>query len=288
MPNKVTTSQQKSSQRSNVRTFSTIAPSASVEPILDVDTLDVRLESLPPDRIAQQLETEGYFTSTQFLTAVETQALRAQSIALWQEGRFEQSWSESIDAQGVARRFDKEGVFACEPDGSDYETAPDLLIWMSWLLQTLPHRLNAEMSKSCGGSVDLSSQAFNAKLAVTKPGGSTYPLHIDNPQGLAVNDTRKLTAIIYLNPDYQKGDGGDLRIYLNNNVVQDFTPTGGRLLLFWSDEIPHEVLPTSPNADPNDEDKDRYALTVWIPTNEMAQIHSPTSKFQELKDLVTF
>lgn len=135
-------------------------------------------------------------------------------------------------------------------------------------------------------SESLSNQAFNAKLAVTQPGGSTYPLHIDNPQGLAANDTRKLTTILYLNPDYVQGDGGELRVFLRNQEIRDCTPVGGRLLLFWSDEIPHEVLPTCPNADPNDVEKDRYALTVWIPTDAPSQIHSSDSKFKTLRDEV--
>jgi hypothetical protein len=269
------------------RSFSTIVP--SVEPMLDMKVLDERLNSISVSKIARQLSEEGYFTTTNFLSSAETRALREQSIALWNEGRYEQSWSESIDDEGVAHRFDKEGVFACEPDGADYETAPDLLVWMSWLLQTLPPELNAAMDANGNGSLDLSSRAFNAKLAVTKPGGSIYPLHIDNPQGLAVNDTRKLTAIIYLNDEYEEGvDGGELRIYLKGNVVKDLTPIGGRLLLFWSDLIPHEVLPTSPDTDRYNEKKDRYALTMWIPTNEAAQIHPPTSQFIGLRRLVSF
>ena len=248
-----------------------------------MDLLDERLNSLPIEQIAQKLSEEGYYATTNFLSAAEVRQMRQQSIALWGDGRYEQSWSESIDDQGVARRFDKEGVFACEPDGADYETAPDLLIWMSWLLQTLPPRLNFAMDENGSGSVKLSSQAFNAKLAVTKPGGSTYPLHIDNPQGLAVNDTRKLTAIIYLNDEYEEGDGGELRLHLNDSVVKDLLPTGGTLLMFWSDLIPHEVLPTSPGTDRNDEKKDRYALTMWIPTTEQSQIHPPESKFSQLR-----
>ena len=155
---------------------------------------------------------------------------------------------------------------------------------MSWLLQRVPTLLNETMDDR---GVDLSNQAFNAKLAVTKPGGSVYPIHIDNPQGESVGDTRKLTVIVYLNPDYEKGDGGELRLFLNDSVIRDYPPEGGRVLMFWSDEIPHEVLPTSPNADVNDSEKDRYALTVWIPTNSANQhIHSSSSKFKDLGDEV--
>jgi len=222
--------------------------------------------------------------------------MRRQAIALRSEGRYEQSWSERI-VDGEALRFDKDGVYAFEPDGGDYYSAPDLITYMATLLQTLPGALNGQGATS---DVDLSASSFNAKLAVTSPGGSKYPLHIDNPQGLAAGDTRKLTCILYLNPDYRDGDGGELRIILDGSDDDDdgepprtkstqsvdLAPLGGRLLLFWSDEIPHEVLPTAPSGSPDDASLDRYALTVWIPTDSAATaIHSARSKFGHLKDL---
>ncbi|KAL7527874.1 hypothetical protein ACHAWF_002344 [Thalassiosira exigua] len=161
---------------------------------------------------------------------------------------------------------------------------------MSVLLQTLPAALNGQSATS---DFDLSNSSFNAKLAVTSPGGSKYPLHIDNPQGLSVGDTRKLTCILYLNPDYKDGDGGELRIFLPSNEeignetlgTVDLTPEGGRMLLFWSDDIPHEVLATAPHADKDDASLDRYALTVWIPTANVTKLHAESSKFRHLKDL---
>lgn len=220
--------------------------------------------------------------------------LRSQSITLRNKGRFEQSWSEHI-INGKAVRFDKEGVFACEPDGQDYYDAPDLIVYMSILLQTLPVVLNGQTPTM---NIDLSNSSFNAKLAVTSPGGSKYPLHIDNPQGLSVGDTRKLTCILYLNPLYKKGDGGELRVFLPSSKrsstscgdydeldTVDLAPEGGRLLLFWSDEIPHEVLATGPDAAKDDSSLDRYALTVWIPTTNVAKLHNKSSKFRGLKSL---
>ncbi len=206
-------------------------------------------------------------------------------------------------------RFDKPGVFACEPDGADYETAPDMLLYMTVLLQTLPPALNNASSNnmSCGGDTHwkLDNTAFNAKLAVTQSGGSKYPRHVDNVQGIHVgsNDLRKLTAILYLNPDWTSGDGGELRIYLrqpppppsnnnnnnkketsdgnNNNCYKkeeekeigeetafvDLSPVGGRLVIFYSDEVPHEVLENAPHAPVEDDKFDRYALTIWIPAS---------------------
>mmetsp|Transcript_9112 Transcript_9112/g.17166 ORF Transcript_9112/g.17166 Transcript_9112/m.17166 type:complete len:325 (+) Transcript_9112:161-1135(+) len=284
----------------------TTSISRSEEPVLDVAPFQTILEHHAPSMTKSLIE-QGYYTTQgpySILPKNMIQIMRQQSILLRKEGRFEPSWSEKIDSgTGQVTRFDKQGVFACEPDGRDYDTAPDLVMYMSVLLQTLPRLLNDhfemynghqfhESSSSSSSSVmpfGLSVSSFNAKLAVTLPGGSSYPLHIDNPQGLVVGDTRKLTCILYLNPYFEEGDGGELRIYRGKKNFVDLTPDGGRMVLFWSDEIPHEVLPTSSNTsatEPLEEDdsKDRYALTIWIPTDNFQTIHNPQSKFSNLGD----
>ena len=253
--------------------------------------------------MSTDLKTKGYWTSdptgsSSLLPLDVVRRLRAQAVALNDEGRFEPSFSESIDeSTGVKNKFYKPGVFACEPDGGDFETAPDMITYMSVLLRVLPSLLNESSS-----ALSLSSRSFNAKLAVTKPGGSKYPLHVDNVVGLAGGDSRKLTVILYLNPCYDpEVDGGSLRLFLSSSsdgsssssssshpttTTVDLPPDGGRLLAFWSDEIPHEVLPTAPGARADDETKDRYALTLWIPTDNAEAIHNPGSNFRDLRERV--
>lgn len=266
--------------RVQMRKFST--PDNPLEPVLDVVALQRSLLNIVP-KMSKSLDSEGYYTTTDILETSMIQRLRDQSIALRESGRFEQSWSEKI-INGIAQRFDKEGVFACEPDGQDYYTAPDLIVYMSVLLQTLPEALSEASLPTA--DIQLSNSAFNAKLAVTSPGGSVYPMHIDNPEGLAMGDTRKLTCILYLNPSYQPLDGGELQLVVEKNKIINLTPEGGRLVVFWSDAIPHQVLPTAPNADSSDKSFDRYALTVWIPTDNMGSIHNPDSKFKDLAGIV--
>ena len=224
--------------------------------------------------------------------------LRSQAISLRQEGRYVPSFSEKLVGDTI-QRFDKEGVYACEPDGQDYYTAPDLISYIATLLQTLPQGLNEEEETK---DYELSNAAFNAKLAVTTS-GSRYPCHIDNPVGNGM-DVRKLTAILYLNPDWKDVDGGEIRLFVKDGEEVkkvDLSPVGGRLLLFWSDEIPHEVLPTASCEQSNAHDEatadapvdvylesDRYALTVWIPTDNRGVLHDDRSKFSDLKELVQF
>lgn len=265
-----------------------LSSNAEAEPVLEVEDLQVAITERA-QAMARDLDERGYYTTTNFLPESIITILRSQSVFLRSQGRFEQSWSEKI-VGGAAVRFDKEGVYACEPGGQDYYDAPDLIVYISALLQALPPALNGQSPTS---DVDLSNASFNAKLAVTSPGGSKYPLHIDNPQGLSIGDTRKLTCILYLNPDCTEADGGELRLFLSSEksgadeglTAVDLSPIGGRLLMFWSDEIPHEVLATAPNGAKDDASLDRYALTVWIPTNNVSKLHNESSKFRDLKDL---
>ncbi|CAK0836592.1 unnamed protein product [Prorocentrum cordatum] len=90
-------------------------------------------------------------------------------------------------------------------------------------------------------------------------GGARYVKHVDNDGKHPLCRTRLLTGLLYLNPEWKPGDGGELAIYeqsdknVERRVVQ---PRGNRLLLFWSDwRTPHEVRPAQ---------QPRYAVTLWF------------------------
>lgn len=54
---------------------------------------------------------------------------------------------------------------------------------------------------------------------------------------------RKLTCIMYLNPNLGTDNSGDLRLYLKENIV-DVSPILGRMIIFMSECVEHEVRPT--------------------------------------------
>ncbi|KAL3786880.1 hypothetical protein HJC23_013801 [Cyclotella cryptica] len=294
-------------KRQDARHFSSDADDIPTPTISAAQLQDTLLHLAPS--ISHHLATYGYYTTTNFLQSSSVSILRSQAITLRKQGRYEQSYSEKLEGHTI-RRFDKRGVYACEPDGRDYYTAPDLITYIATLLRTLPEALNGE---SFTKEMDLSPSSFNAKLAVSTAGGSRYPCHIDNPVGNDGGDVRKLTCILYLNPGWVEGEGGEIRLFVKEDdgghverkdAVKkvDLSPVGGRLLLFWSDEIPHEVLTTkssvlSPQTIQESEhdlsestysESDRYALTVWIPTENRGVLHDERSKFVDLKDLVQF
>ena len=75
-------------------------------------------------------------------------------------------------------------------------------------------------------------------LAIYPGGGARFQKHVDN----SAKDGRKLTAVCYLNPAWQPVAGGALRVYPLHGPALDVYPQAGRVVLFFSDQIPHEVF----------------------------------------------
>lgn len=88
------------------------------------------------------------------------------------------------------------------------------------------------------------------------PVGSFYKKHLDQFQAVP---HRVVTVILYLNDSWSSEDEGALRMYFpqedGTELIEDVLPLGGRLIVFLSAEIPHEVLPTK---------KERISITGWL------------------------
>ncbi|MFG0380199.1 2OG-Fe(II) oxygenase [Pseudomonas sp. zbq_18] len=84
------------------------------------------------------------------------------------------------------------------------------------------------------------------------PPGSFYQKHLDRFRD---DDRRTVSAVFYLNANWQTDEGGALRIYPTDLEPLDLAPQGGNLVLFMSAELPHEVLPAS---------RERLSLTGWF------------------------
>ena len=81
--------------------------------------------------------------------------------------------------------------------------------------------------------------------------GSFYRKHVDS----FVNDkSRQYSLIVYLNPDWTEADGGQLKLYIEDETVE-ILPESGRAVCFPSHLIPHEVANSH---------KRRLSLTGWL------------------------
>ena len=90
---------------------------------------------------------------------------------------------------------------------------------------------------------------FDLQLAHYPGNGAAYARHRD---ALAGKPGRRLTAIAYLNAGWTVPDGGALRLHVD--PVVDIAPLLGRLVVFLSNQVEHEVMPTWAS---------RLAITAW-------------------------
>lgn len=98
---------------------------------------------------------------------------------------------------------------------------------------------------------------FESHFAIYDP-GAFYRRHLDAFNG---ENPRVVSAVLYLNEDWQDGDGGALRIWpapRATTATLDVVPRGGTLVCFLSERIPHEVLAAH---------RERVSIAGWFRRN---------------------
>ncbi len=90
------------------------------------------------------------------------------------------------------------------------------------------------------------------------PPGAFYKKHLDAFKGNARRDAtnRVLSVVAYFNPDWSGADGGNLLLF-DDEATEPFVqiaPTFGTLVVFLSEDVPHEVSPAR---------RDRYSIAGW-------------------------
>lgn len=120
--------------------------------------------------------------------------------------------------------------------------------WLEWAAR-LQRFLNRELL--------LGLFSFESHFAHYRP-GDFYRKHLDAFRGEA---NRVLSLVVYLNPDWQLADGGELVLYTGDDAGASLkvVPGLGTMVLFLSEDFPHEVLPAS---------RDRYSIAGWFRVNQ--------------------
>ncbi len=87
--------------------------------------------------------------------------------------------------------------------------------------------------------------------------GDFYRKHYDAFKG---ESNRILSTVLYLNSGWTSEDGGELEIFdADNHSLTKVTPLLGTLVIFLSEEFPHEVLLAQ---------RDRYSIAGWFRLNQ--------------------
>lgn len=92
-----------------------------------------------------------------------------------------------------------------------------------------------------------------AHLACYEP-GKGYKRHKDTFADQTLTQRRKISTVLYLNPHWTENDGGQLRLYPEGKAIHDILPVAGRLVMFLSEEMEHEVLPAH---------QERWSIAGW-------------------------
>ena len=95
--------------------------------------------------------------------------------------------------------------------------------------------------------------SFESHFAHYAP-GDFYKKHQDAFKGEA---NRVLSLVAYLNPDWAQEDGGELVLTTEDSILDGIkvTPSLGTLVVFLSEDFPHEVLAAQ---------RDRYSIAGWF------------------------
>ncbi|UZD67496.1 2OG-Fe(II) oxygenase [Marinobacter sp. AN1] len=100
----------------------------------------------------------------------------------------------------------------------------------------------------------LGLQRFEAHYASYQP-GDFYRRHVDSFRGRA---SRVVSLVLYLNEGWRPEDGGELQVFNRESpeeICGRVQPDEGRVALFMSEEVPHEVLPAA---------RTRHSIACWF------------------------
>lgn len=205
-------------------------------------------QQMPPiERAIDHLAERGYFIWNDFISSSHVTELRRLAELNRAEGNFKKA--------GIGKQV----LFQVDKSiRGDYiqwiDKEPENLVLKNFISEITA--LKNYLNQTCY----LGLKDFETHFAIY-PENTFYKKHVDRFQQ---NAHRVLSFVLYLNTNWQKGDGGELALYLDGeqNIIE---PLAGRLLLFRS-ELEHEVLLAH---------KPRYSITGWMLDKDMSLTFLP-------------
>lgn len=194
------------------------------------------------DRISAEIYSNSYVVIDGFIDEEFRVALLEEQTRLLNEGKFRQAAVGSGEKKQVRTEIRNDQVLWMEAD----QLTP---------LQAAYWEKVDQVRKVLNQRCFLGLKSFEGHFA-RYPIGSFYIRHLDQFHQVP---HRVVTVILYLNESWGPEDEGALRMYFpqedGSERIEDVLPVGGRLVVFLSGEIPHEVLPTK---------KERISITGWL------------------------
>ncbi len=212
----------------------------AIQPFLGNDDGNSHDETLFA-RIAEDIEQKGYSIQPAALPEPIAAALLEQHQQFLKEEGFKEA--------GVGRGVDYVKTEFIRQDEIRWITGdtPAGQQWITWTTQLRTY-LNRRLF--------LGLFSFESHFAHYPP-GAFYKRHYDAFRGEA---NRVLSVVAYLNPGWGHEDGGELVLYRSDEDCEGIkvVPLYGTLVVFLSEEFPHEVLPAK---------RDRHSVAGWYRVN---------------------
>lgn len=131
----------------------------------------------------------------------------------------------------------------------------DAIEWLEMGAAPVTEFLSAmdKLGEALNQRLYLGLSEYEAHFACYKP-GAFYAKHRDAFRG---KPGRKVSSVFYLNSGWDFAAGGELVLYDEAGTTELFrvAPECGRLVLFLSEDFPHEVLPAS---------RQRQSIAGWF------------------------
>lgn len=186
---------------------------------------------------------DGYVIVDDFLDPQRARSLRDEAVAL--------ARADGLPAhrfQFGAAQFVKPNIF--EADLHDEAMREALPVFSELFFDdSLAKLLTAQLPQL---QLAMGPSAKTVKLQYNAGSGGCFPWHYDNA---GRPNRRAVTIVVYLNPDWREGDGGEIVLcpFLKPEVV--VPPRMGAAVLFRSDLVLHRVLPAT---------VERFCFSVWL------------------------
>jgi SM-20-related protein len=196
----------------------------------------------PVEELLNSLERNGWACSAHGLNAADSLRLRAECEIAQAKGAFHRAGVGRGSQREIREEIRRDQVLWLTP--GEFSVEQELYLAQ---LELLRLALNQRFF--------LGLFEFEGHFAIY-PEGAFYKAHLDRHAG---TQDRIVTVILYLNPDWQPGDGGELKLWTDSGEKSGpfelIEPRLGTLVCFMAGEFWHEVLPAN---------KTRMSITGWF------------------------
>lgn len=194
------------------------------------------------------LKNQGYFVRDDLFSHESIDATRRQVAEMMKQGKLMPAAEYRSDDDPFRDRRARDDYIAFLSTEKDFETTGPLC---SLLKTTVAIEQDLSHCFMLHGKKEI-------QLAYYKGNGAGYQRHrdafpTDDPEDI---EQRRLTLIVYLNDkDWSAEHGGSLQISRRKQVIDEVIPVGGRVVVFLSGVMDHQVMPSY---------HDRIAMTTWM------------------------